>query len=700
MSSTQVLEEAATAASRGDWQRAYEILSKADEAGLLTAAELPLLADAAYGAGHLAVTFAAWERAHAERVRAGDRRGAAEAAVRVAQHLMIDTALMAPTRAWIIRAETFLDGEEDNAVFAWVAVVRNYERLLSGDFTGARAWARRAIEVGARCEPAAAAVGKVAEARSLILEGSVREGLRLLDEAAAVALSGELPPVPAGMIYCELVCGAQGVAQYDLAEEWTAAMEGWSASRATGSMHGRCRIHRAEILRLRGSLRDAEAEALAACEELRPYLRRELGWPLTELGMCRLRRGNLDGAEAAFLEAHEMAWDPHPGFALVHLARGDVAGAAAAIDEALDHPLAIPSKERPPNTDLRRPPLLEAKVEIALAAGDVDGARTAADELERLAARFESRPFAASAALSRGRVLLAGGDPAGARLQLEAAVELWSEVRAPYEAAVARAGLAAALQAGGQEQRARLELRTATSTLERLGAVYHAVPHASSEVPPPAAPPPSSPGPSSAPGAPTTGNVFRLEGETWLIALDGRSIRLRDLKGLRYLARLFGHPGVELHVLDLVRQESGAAGAGEPSSSAADPDLPISSLGDAGVLLDARAKEMYRRRLVDIEQDLDDARAMGDTGRVTQAERERDFLVRELSRAVGVGGRDRVAGSASERARVAATRAVRQAISRIREHHPALADHLDRTVRTGTYFAYRPDPRAPIAWEL
>ena len=91
---------------------------------------------------------------------------------------------------------------------------------------------------------------------------------------------------------------------------------------------------------------------------------------------------------------------------------------------------------------------------------------------------------------------------------------------------------------------------------------------------------------------------------------------------------------------------------------------------------------------------------MGDLQRAAQADAEREVLVRELARAVGLGGRDRRAGSASERARSAVTRAVRQGLARIREHHPSLGEHLDRTIRTGTYCVYRPDSRLPVAWKL
>src|SRR6266511_3730847 len=90
--------------------------------------------------------------------------------------------------------------------------------------------------------------------------------------------------------------------------------------------------------------------------------------------------------------------------------------------------------------------------------------------------------------------------------------------------------------------------------------------------------------------------------------------------------------------------------------------------------------------------------ASWDAERAAQADAERDFLVRELAHAVGLGGRDRRASSASDRARSAVTRALRQGMARIDEHHPELGEHLGRAIRTGTYCAYLPDPRAPIAW--
>jgi tetratricopeptide (TPR) repeat protein len=643
------------AAARGDPEEAYDLLTKADADGLLGPAELPLLGEVAYSAGHLDVTIDAWERTHRLCVQAGDPVAAGGAAVRVAMHLLLDTALMAPVRGWLARGERLLEGQEETPAHAWLAVVRAYERMLTGDLQGARRWSERAIDVGSRCEPAACAVGRVAAARLRILDGEVEEGLALLDEAGVAAVSGDLDPLSTGLVYCELVCALQGLAHYDLAEEWTQAMERWSQTNAIGSLHGRCRVHRAEILRLRGACDEAEHEALAACEELSPYLRREMGWPLSELGRIRLRKGDIDGAEEALVAAHRVGWEPQPGLALVRLAQGDARAAAASIRDALERPSRVPSKELPPDSDLRRAPLLEAQVEIEIAAGDLGRAREAADDLERVAARFQSKALVAGATLARGRVRLAEGQVAEAERSCSEAARLWNEIGAPYEAALARTALAEALRAGGSEDQAALELRAAQTILVRIEV-------AASEA--------------------TQSNVFRREGDYWTVVFEGRTVRIRDLKGMRYLAQLLARPGRELHVLDLVAAETGQQTA----------------LGDAGEILDERAKAAYRRRLAEIEEDIEQARALADAEREAQADAERDLLVKELARAVGLGGRDRRAASASERARSGVTRALRQAIARLGEHHPELGEHLGRTVRTGTYCAYVPDPGAPAAW--
>jgi tetratricopeptide (TPR) repeat protein len=662
-----VLRAAHAAAAVGDWRHAFELFGAADADGRLTLQDLPVLADSAYGSGHLDATIETWERAHTIALDAGERTLAAAAAVRVAMHLLFDTALMAPVRGWLGRADQLLDAADTTPAHAWLAVVRNYERMLSGDVEGATAWARLAMEIGAKCDPAAAAVGTVAAARLRILDGDVATGLAMLDDAGVTAVSGALDPMSTGVVFCELVCALQGLAQYDRAEEWTEAMERWSRTNAIGSLHGRCRVHRAEILRLRGRCDEAEAEAMAACEELRPYLRRELGWPLTELGRIRLHRGDVAGAEEALIAADHLGWQAHPGLALVWIARDDAAAAVSALRDALSQPSYVPSKERPPNTDLWRAPLLEAQVEAEVGAGDRERARDAAAELGAIAARYDSAALRAGAATAHGRVCLADADPAGAERAFTDAARLWNEVGAPYEVARARIGLADAYEASNRGHLASAERDAARALLDDLRGTGATRNHDTEQ------------------------SSFRLEGDTWSIDFDGQTVHVRDIRGMHYLAQLLSGPGREFHVLDLVAFVSAT-----PNDASASRMM----LGDAGELLDGQAKDAYRRRLAEIDNDIERARAAGDAGREAQADEERDFLLRELSRAVGLGGRDRRASSASERARAAVTRAIRQAIARIGDHHRSLGDHLEHTVRTGTYCAYVPDTSVGTAWRL
>src|SRR4051812_30738239 len=121
---TGLVEQGRDAASTGDWPRSFDLLVQADQRTRLSVDDLGLLAEVAYAAGHFDVTIVAWERAHAQAVYAGDSVAAADAATRVALHLLMDTALMAPIRGWVRRAERLLQGHGDSPAHAWLAVIK------------------------------------------------------------------------------------------------------------------------------------------------------------------------------------------------------------------------------------------------------------------------------------------------------------------------------------------------------------------------------------------------------------------------------------------------------------------------------------------------------------------------------------------------------------------------------------------------
>ena len=204
--------------------------------------------------------------------------------------------------------------------------------------------------------------------------------------------------------------------------------------------------------------------------------------------------------------------------------------------------------------------------------------------------------------------------------------------------------------------------------------------------------------------------VFRKEGEYWTVGCGGKSVRLKDSKGLGYLAHLLRHPGVEFHVLDLAGGIAGQRDDDETGQSAlglprGDEDLEkagihVGGLGDAGEMLDDQAKVAYRRRLSELREELEEAKERGNVERAEQAEQEIDALTRELSRAVGLGGRNRRAVSASERARQSIGKTIKSVLDRIAESDAGLAELFARSIKTGNFCSYQPDPDFPIAWEF
>jgi tetratricopeptide (TPR) repeat protein len=204
--------------------------------------------------------------------------------------------------------------------------------------------------------------------------------------------------------------------------------------------------------------------------------------------------------------------------------------------------------------------------------------------------------------------------------------------------------------------------------------------------------------------------LFRNEGEYWSIGSGTNAFRLKGSKGLAYVAHLLRHPGTEFHVLDLVGGIAGGSADDEISQLTqglprADEELAkagmqVTNLGDAGEMLDEQAKADYRRRLSELREELEDAKESGKVNRAELVEAEIEALTRELSRAVGLGGRNRRAASASERARQSTTKAIKAVLERVAQSDATLGRMLSRCIRTGAFCSYHPDPSLPIAWEF
>ena len=204
-------------------------------------------------------------------------------------------------------------------------------------------------------------------------------------------------------------------------------------------------------------------------------------------------------------------------------------------------------------------------------------------------------------------------------------------------------------------------------------------------------------------GQPTADAVFRPEGEYWTVSFAGETCRLKDARGLHYIAYLLRQPRQEVHVITLITMSAGMSEEPAEAHPFEDHSSPIEhseGFSDAGELLDPQARAAYKQRLSELREELAEALRFSDLGRSEQLTAEIDFLTQELARAVGLGGRARRMGSAAERARVNITRAIKIALRKISEHHPALGQHLATTLKTGTYCSYTPDVRMPISWQI
>jgi class 3 adenylate cyclase len=460
------VDDARASAARGAWRDAYALYGEADGGGL-EPVDVETYGEAAWWSGKLDEAIALRERAYAAYTASGDALGAA----RMALLLSWDhegRGAFAVSNGWLATAERLLDGVPEAPEHARLRLMHALSALFAeGDLERADALFDEAYalatRVGDRDVQSLALGGK---GRTAIKAGDADRGLSLLDEATASALGGDLRPHAAGLVYCLTISACQDLGDFRRAAEWTEAANRMCDRLDVSGFPGQCRIHRAEALRLRGDWPAAEAQAIAACEELSDFDRSITASGYYEVGEIRRRRGDFEGAEDAYRTSNELGREPQPGLALLRLAEGKVDAAVAGIAGTL-------REVEDPIVRLRR---LPAQVEIAVAAGDIRTARTAAEEMETIVDAYKiggrrTLAFDATVHVARGRIMIAEKDWDGAIRCLRTARDEWREVGAPYETAQARMLLGIALRRRGDAHGGESELEAALATFEKLGAV-------------------------------------------------------------------------------------------------------------------------------------------------------------------------------------------------------------------------------------
>ena len=453
------------AASRQSWREAFDAYEQLDQASL-TAEDLEQYGEAAWWRGKLGTAVPLRERAYVAYTREGKDQDAA----RVALTLSWDEAnrgAFSVAHGWFATAERLLENKEESAEHGRVALTRGSQAMFAeGNYPAAIESFERAYELarrfGDRDTQMLALAGK---GRALMKSGQIEEGLRLIDEGSAAAVSGELQAYSTTLVYCMTISSCQDVGDFRRAAEWTEAANRWCDRLDVTGFPGACRIHRAELMRLRGDLEAAEKVALAACEEVQDFERYITALGHYEVGEIRRRLGDFGTAEDAYARANELGHDPQPGLALLRLAEGKLNAAVAGIARTLE-------EVQEPLSRLRR---LPAGVEIAVAAGDLKTARSEAGELEQLVDSYKvgghrAPAFDAAVHIAAGRIAIAEGDTDEAVRRLRQARDHWREVGAPFETAQARLLLGVAFRRSGDEHAAVAELDAAHAAFDRIGA--------------------------------------------------------------------------------------------------------------------------------------------------------------------------------------------------------------------------------------
>ncbi len=462
----ELLAEARAAFAARSWDRARAAFAEADLSGRLRASDLEAWGLSALLIGHDRESDAARERAHHAYLDDADLDGAARVAIWLGLTSMMRGE---PGRAqgWFARPRSIFAAEAYRA-----SVWHGYESLHLGmhdlmthEIERSEALLADAVDLARRHHDSDLdLLARNGHAQALLALGRMVEGMAELDEVMVLATTGAANPQAVGQVYCAAIQVCRGCLDLARSVEWTDALSRWCDSQpALVHYRGQCVVHRSEVLQLRG-LWDAATDEVAGVLE---RLERDPVHADAALGMARYQRGELHRirgesreAERAYRDSVAAGHDPQPGLALLRAAQGRADGAKLALQRALAES----------TTDFVRARLLPAMVEVALAAGDLEAARSAARELEESADRLDSPYLNAVCAHCRGAIALADDHPEQAIGPLRTALDAWGAVGAPYDVARCRILLARACQLLGDVETAALETDAAREVLTALGA--------------------------------------------------------------------------------------------------------------------------------------------------------------------------------------------------------------------------------------
>ncbi len=456
------IQVARQAYESSEWESAVAAFERANGEQPLGDADLERWAAAVQCAGQFAQAIAPLEQAVAAHTTDGNDYGAARAMLGLAQ-ILFEQRDYAVARGWQQRAARVLASGErcrEQGQLMWLS---SRFAAADGKLDAAQHYAEQALEIGREIgDPDIETLGLNYLGVALQSKGEIERGAALQDEAAAAVLAGDVSPLVGGLIYCGVIWSCRNRGDWARAAQWTDQFTRWCQSSPLHNFPGTCRLHRAEVLTIRGDLTEAETEAKAVCESLQAQAPWAEGNAYHVLGDIYLLRGEFDRAEAAFKRTHELGWDPQPGYALLCLERGDVAAAK----QTLEHSLQAANWAN----QQRRALLLANLVIVDLAANDLGGAKVAMAELDARPELYGTEAHHGTVLRARAELAVHEGRIDAAAAHLREAIQAWQAVGSPLNVALLRLRLAQLLVAQGKHHSAELERLSAESAFRNMGA--------------------------------------------------------------------------------------------------------------------------------------------------------------------------------------------------------------------------------------
>ncbi|MFT3781208.1 MAG: winged helix-turn-helix domain-containing protein [Nibricoccus sp.] len=454
---------ARAAAKNKTWQEVLQAYCSLENTDKLTTDDFEQWAHAALCLGQPNDAIYPLERAVAAHHQCDNRVAAARAALTLT-NLHLEARALAVGKGWHSRAGAFLAEEKnetrEHGLYLWLSA---RIALFEGNLEQALERAEHAEVLAKRLkDPDVEALGLIYRGHVELAFGRIREGLVHLDEAGAATLAGNVSPWASGIVFCSIIWAYLDRGDLVRAGQWTDQFTRWCERNASFGFPGLCHLHRGEVLCVKGDLSSAEVEICKARELLAKSARYAEGDACRVLGEIRLLRGDREGAEEAFRQAHELGWHPLPGWALLQAEKGQLDDAIKTLQRGMLNPSWADGQ--------RRGILLAHLACIAAQAGDHALAKQTLVELEAATPLRDTPGCEALFQRARGEFALARQNYDEAIAAFRQALTVWLEAESKINVAHTRLRLAESLSRAGNTTEAEMELTSAENAFRKIEA--------------------------------------------------------------------------------------------------------------------------------------------------------------------------------------------------------------------------------------